>query len=149
MHFTGDDGIGVVGDERVVETQLDGHSQAVAALAKQARFKSDFPSFHDGRVAQRSYVCRGNAFHPHRLPDACGSRIPDGVRLELPILLAARFGEVSRIVIGADAKVLRAFRSQEVSYVGGKRRVSALVLGGHSAVDPYGGAVIDGPEVNN
>jgi hypothetical protein len=49
------------------------------------------------------------------------------VRLELPVLLAARLGQVVRIVLGAHRHDLLARRLEHVGDVGRERRVAALV----------------------
>jgi hypothetical protein len=41
-----------------------------------------------------NWVGAGHALQPHGLPDAGAARVPDGMRLALPVLLAAGLGGV-------------------------------------------------------
>jgi hypothetical protein len=50
------------------------------------------------------------------------------VRLELPVLLPARLGEVVRIVVRADDDLLRPALAEHLGDVDGERSVAALVL---------------------
>src|SRR5688500_19674564 len=53
-----------------------------------------------GRPAQSADPARRQRLEPHRLPDPAGARVPDRVRLEQPVLLAARLREIERVVFG-------------------------------------------------
>ena len=68
----------------------------------------------------------GNPLEPDRLPDAGRARIPDRVRLELPVLLAARLRQVGWIVFGAHDDLARRAAVQESRDVDGERRVAAV-----------------------
>ena len=84
--------------------------------------------------------------HPDGLPDAGRPRIPDGMRRDLPVLLAARFGEVVRVVFGANDELDRGLIGASGD-VERERRIAALVAAEASAVDPDGGVVVDRAEV--
>src|SRR5205823_13450562 len=83
---------------------------------------------------------------PGGLPDPRAARVPDGVRLELPILLAARLGQVPRIVLRANDDLLVA-AAQLIGDVRRERRVAAFVMDDARSVHPHRRGVIDGPEV--
>jgi hypothetical protein len=51
------------------------------------------------------------------------------VRLQLPVLLAARLGQVVRIVLGAHRHRLLAVGVEHLGDVGPERRVAAFVRG--------------------
>ena len=68
------------------------------------------------------------------------------MRLELPVLLAARLREIGWIVFRPDDD-LAARAAQEIRDVQGERRVPALMATGHRAVEPDGRGVIDRAEV--
>src|SRR3954447_22060896 len=84
---------------------------------------------------------------PYSLPDAGRSWIPDGVRLQLPILLSARLREIRRIVFRSYDYFLRPGFSKEVGNVGVKGSVATLVLTDWNSAHPDLGAVIDRSEV--
>ena len=109
VDFAGDHRVGVVGQQRVAGVELHVEPQVVAALARRARPRSRSPSARRSGVQRRlADAGGGHALQPDGLPDAGGARVPDRVRLELPVLLAARLGEVVRVVLGADDDGLRA-----------------------------------------
>ena len=76
-------------------------------------------------------------------------RIPDRMRLQLPILLAARLGQILRVVFCADDDRLLPSTTQQLGNVGAERRVSAFVLRGQLIVHPDGRQVIDGAEMQD
>src|SRR5688572_13433158 len=63
-----------------------------------------------------------------------------------PILLAARLRQVERIILGPDND-FAPFLEGGIRHIEGKRCAAALMLSRVDAVDPYGRAVIDGPEM--
>src|SRR3954454_9506946 len=86
-------------------------------------------------------------FQPNRLPDTRGARIPDGVRLQLPVLLATRLGQVVWIVLRPDHNDLGSGRREQVCDVGMEWGVASFMPGGKPSIDPYLGREIDRPEV--
>ena len=69
------------------------------------------------------------------------------MRLTLPVLLAARLGEVHGIVAGAhDDRQLTAVADKR-RQVDGERRVAALMTAGQATVAPDGRLVVDGAKV--
>ena len=113
--------------------ELDRH---VAAAAGEIR--------HDVEVGD---IGRRHALEPDRLPDAGGAVIPDGVRLELPVLLAARLGQVVGMVLGTDDQDLRSVGGQRGGDVGGEGSLPADMIGDEGAVHPDPGRIVDGAEV--
>ena len=94
----------VVGDQAWSPTcERDAQPQVVRATGPRATLSkpiSQRSRFGVHRTA--TDVACGDPLHPDGLPDAGRARIPDRMRLELPVLLAARLGEIVRIVLGAD-----------------------------------------------
>jgi hypothetical protein len=99
--------------------------------------------------AQRADRDGGNLFKPDGLPDAGGARIPDRVRFQLPILLAARLCQVVGIVLGAHNQCLRTAAAQIIGNIDLERRVAAFMAGEQRAVEPDRRAIIDRAEVQD
>src|SRR4051794_12808571 len=74
--------------------------------------QADFPTFQDAIPLQGVDPRCGKLLNPYRLPDARRSRIPDSVRIQLPILLPARFGEIGWVINRAHDNSLAA-RAQQ------------------------------------
>src|SRR5690348_734088 len=92
----------------------------------------------------------GDGLEPDGLPDAGGAIIPDGARLGVPVLLAARLGEVGGLVFGADDDDLLGVAGLQGSGdVGAEGGLTAFVLGDEGAVDPDVRDVVDSPEVED
>ena len=97
----------------------------------------------------RSVRCgAGNRLQPHRLPDAGRAVVPDGVGL----LGASPACRAAGTVVRASPRLAprrpgRRRRGTGRGDVEGERRVAALVLADAVAVDPDGGAVVDGAEM--
>jgi hypothetical protein len=107
--------------------QRDVDPQVVDRIADDARLEADRETLHLRRPADLLDVGAGHALEPHGLPDAARARIPDRVRLALPVLLAARLGQLVRVVFGEHGHRLPARGSSMVGDVGPERRVPALV----------------------
>src|SRR5678815_3081953 len=88
-----------------------------------------------------------HALEPDRLPDAAGARIPDRMRLELPVLLAARLTEVVGVVLGKYGHRLSSRVVQRSGDVRLERRVAPFVSRDVAAVDPHLCDIIDRTEV--
>jgi len=74
--------------------------------------------------------------------------VPDAARFDLPELLAARLGEIFRLILGADHDdLLVAVGAQRPGDVGAERRLPALVRGDELPVKPDLRAIIDRAEV--
>src|SRR5215207_9658913 len=101
MYFAADDQVRVRGDDRL-GSELDAESQSLASVALQPRIEADFPAGEVWRECQPIDACSRNLFEPHGLPDTGRARIPDGVRLQPPVLLAARLGEILRVIFRPD-----------------------------------------------
>ena len=69
------------------------------------------------------------------------------MRVKLPILLAARLGEIRWDRLRPDDHTSAALRGEVFGDVRGKRRVAALVLGDFMPVHPDLGGVIDRAEM--
>jgi hypothetical protein len=69
------------------------------------------------------------------------------VSLSLPVLFTARLGEIMRVVLCVNGHSLTAGFIQQVSNVGGKRRMTAFVFSNKSIVDPHPRLVIYGTKM--
>jgi hypothetical protein len=67
----------------------------------------------------------------------------------LPVLLAARFGQVLGVVLGADDDLVRPLRAEQIGDVAAEGGVAAFVVAGVAAVDPDRGLVVDGAEAEH
>src|SRR5262245_20686369 len=101
MHPTANDGVAIARQHLVTRSQ---HQTELVARrgALDPGAELDLPPFQIERPVETFNPGGWHDLEPNALPDAGRARIPDRVRLELPILLAARLGEVVWIVIGAD-----------------------------------------------
>src|SRR3954470_881496 len=147
MHAAGEDLVGVRGEHLTLAVQLDPEPQAVATLAVDPRLDANLPAREIRREGDAKNARGGHALHPHRLPDAARAWIPDRMRLELPVLLAARLGEIVRIVFRADHDFARRVAGEKRSDVDGEGCVAAVMRAGDHTIDPDLGAVIDRAEV--
>jgi hypothetical protein len=129
--------------------QRDVHPEVVGRITGNARFEADRETLDLGRPANLVHVGAGDALEPHRLPDAGGARIPDRVRLALPILLAARLGDVVGIILREHRHRLPARRIEHAGDVGPERRVPAFVHHRELVVDPHPGREVDGTEAQD
>ncbi len=64
------------------------------------------------------------------------------MRIELPILLAARLGQIVRVIFSTHHNCLSAL-DQAISNIGMKRGAPSFMLGDEPAVHPNGRAIID------
>jgi hypothetical protein len=157
-----DAGVGQLEDARQArpgQQAAVGHQQLVAQAQRDvgdaARghvadvgVEPDLPGGDVGGPAQLAHVGARHLLDPHRAPDAAGARVPDLVRLRLPVHLAARLVHVLRVVLGLHHDFEQ--RTVEVAAdVDRERAVAAAVLDREAAVDPDPGAVVDGPEVQH
>src|SRR5215204_7251275 len=99
MDFAAYEEIGVCRQHRVTAAKPDAETQILPPLALEPHLNADFPPRQAGCEADPPDPCRRDLLDPHRLPNARRARIPDGVRLQLPVLFAARLGQVMRIVL--------------------------------------------------
>src|ERR1043166_1263117 len=130
MNFARDNRIRVVGEQRIPHTQCRLEPQIIAACAVQAQVDGDLPALDIGSPAHVGHPSGGNELEPNRLPDARRAWIPDGMGTELPILLAAGFCQVLRIVLHPNHNGLNRIRRQQGGDVELKRRITAFVLAG-------------------
>ena len=89
----------------------------------------------------------GHDLHPDRLPDAGGPRIPDRMRLQLPVLLAARLGQILRVVFDPDDDLEGLGAECARREVDRERRVAADVMADREAAGPHRRFVIDRAEM--
>jgi hypothetical protein len=157
-----DAGVGQLEDARQArpgQQAAVGHQQFIAQLqgdVGHAAFRHvgdvgvepDLPGGDVGGPAQLAHVGARHLLDPHRAPDAAGARIPDLVRLRLPVHLAARLVHVLRVVLGLHHD-LEQRTVQVAADVDRERAVAAAVLDREAAVDPDPGAVVDGAEVQH
>ena len=132
--------VAVAREQPLAMAEADLHRQVVHRVAAHAHLEADLEAFDPRRPAHLVDVGPRHPLEPHGLPDAGGARVPDRVRLALPVLLAARLGELMRIVLGAHRDDLPARGVQHVRDVGRERGVPAFVGRHQMAVDPHLGA---------
>ena len=89
----------------------------------------------------------GHFFEPDCLPDPGSPRIPDGMWMELPVLLAARLGQIVWIVGRAGPRP-RSSRHRACQ-ICGEWTVATPVVGDRNAIGPDGRFIIDGSEVKD
>ena len=136
MHLVTDDLIDVLSKHWMPQRKLDRQREIFSIAAADERVQSELPAFQVRRPLNALHVDIWDAFEPHRLPDARRARIPDAVRLEPPILFAARLLQVMRIVFHANRDALLAARCQAPRDVRAERRVATFVLDDRNIVDP-------------
>ena len=119
------------------------------ATAREASLSGQAPSGRDWTTTARHRCACVDALHPDALPDAGGARIPDRMRMKPPVLLAARLGEIVRIVLSADDDFDAVAGRHMPCDIDAERQVPALVGRGKLLVHPHGRAIVDGPEVQD
>src|SRR4030095_12444369 len=119
--------IKVFGEHRAVDGETDAQPQSGLARTGAPCRATDFPSLEIWRPANAFNSGARHLFEPHGLPDTRRARIPDGVWLRRPVLLAARFFEVAGIVFDAHnqlAALVSANRGRDVER---ERGITALM----------------------
>src|SRR4051812_25442167 len=114
------------------------HAQPALSGSADPGLESDLPPFQVGSPADAVDARRRHDLGPDGLPNAAGAWIPDRVRLQLPVLLAARLREIVRVVFSAhdDCRIAgRAF--EKWREVNGERRVATLMTSGEPIVAPH------------
>src|SRR4051794_40996193 len=149
MNFAGDDCVDIVGEHCVTSHEAHGESHAVALQTVEADIEADLPSLNSRRPAKVANGTARDLLEPDGLPDAGSACIPDGMRLELPVLFAARLGEIVRVVFGAndDGLEFDAIVEECLDDIAVERRAAALVARDQVPVHPDGRFVVDGAEV--
>ena len=132
---------------RLVTGEADAHAPALGRWTVEANDQLDSGPIDVGRPAQFRNRGPRDRLEPHRLPDPGGPMIPDVSGALAPILLAARLLKVVRAILGADHDHLRAIVVQQWGDVGMERGMTALMLDGQTAVDPYRRFIVDGSKV--
>src|SRR5436305_9838382 len=77
------------------------------------RIHPDVPSFETRCPLKSIDTRRGNHLEPDGLPNSRGAWIPDGVRLQLPILLAPRLRKIGGVIFSAYYYLLFSARHQD------------------------------------
>jgi hypothetical protein len=142
-----DDDVGVLREHAAPVQQQEVDDQVLDRLAADARLEAERVAVEVRRPADPLDVGRRHALEPDRLPDPRGPRVPDRVRLGLPVLLAARLREVERVVVRHHRDGLASRRVERERDVGPERRVPAFVRRDEVPVDPDAREVVDGAEV--
>src|SRR5215211_338518 len=91
--------------------------EVFAVLPLDDHLTGDVPGRQAGYPAQRVDPGGRSSLQPDRLPDTGRSRIPDRMRFELPVLLAAWFGQVVRVIFRAENDLVVHTRQQEIGDV--------------------------------
>ena len=146
MDLAGNHRICVIGEQHVARPKLHAELQRLPAHPAQPGLESELPAFEIRRPSDALDPGGRHCFEPYRLPYTCRSRIPDGMWFELPVLFSARLRKVAGIVFGAHDDC-EGRQSGEASQIDRERRVAALVRSRLVPVDPDGGTVVDGAEV--
>jgi hypothetical protein len=146
---TADEGIDVGREQCLARSQRDLQHGTRNRRASELRIDVDLPPLERRLAAQDDEACGGHHLEPDRLPDSGGPPVPNGVRLELPILLATGFGEIMRIIEGAHRDDVLAARAKKAGDVDFEGRVSARMPSDHRLVDPHRRLVVDRAEVEN
>ena len=144
-----DEGVDVVHEGLLTGTHTDAEAERVVGGPFDVDFEADLPTLETGGPADSADVGGGDGFEPDGLPDAGGAGIPDGVRFELPVLLAAGLFEIGGVVVGADDELLWAFTGEGVGDLDGEGSVAAFVPGDFYAIDPHIGGGVDCTEVQD
>ena len=126
--------------------QRDLDCKIIFRVAGDTRFELHRIAFDVRRPADFLDVGARHLLEPDGLPDAGGARVPDRMRLELPVLLAARLRQIVRVVLSMHRHCLRARRIEQVCDVRPKWRVPAFVRHRKAVVDPDLRRVIDRAE---
>src|SRR5205823_11936494 len=98
--------------------EADTQGEAFAARTLEPGFKAQLPTFHVGGPADGTDRSGGNALPPDATPDPRGTRVPNRVGLELPVLLASRPSKVVATVLSADDDSLWTVRAEQRGAVG-------------------------------
>ena len=100
---------------------------------------------HVGRQVESRDMRGAHGFQPHRLPDARGAGVEDACRVVALLADGKRVGFVA--VLGLHGDHLRTGPPQRRGDVRAELGVATLVMSHLSAVDPYGGDLVDGAEM--
>ena len=146
VHFAMVDGIAVVNEQLRAGEQLYGQAKPFAFEPFDPGVDGDLPPRQVRRPPQLPDARFWHHFNPDRLPDAAAARVPDRVRLELPILLAARLRQIGGVILALHDDLFVA-AAQLIGDVRGEWRVPALVAHDARAIHPDDGGMIDGAEV--
>ena len=144
-----DEGVGVFDQELIAGVHADGKPKRFLRGSIHMHLKADLPALEAGGPADGADEGGRHDFKPHGLPDAGGAWIPDGVRFELPVLLAAGLFEIGRVIVGADDDLLGTVGGENIGDFDGEGGVAALVPADLDAVDPHPGDMVDRAEVEN
>src|SRR3712207_1360901 len=98
MDLVLDDLVCVVREHAIPDREFDFQLHAGPPIADDERLKADLPALEMRRPGDMSDVRLRHLFDPNRLPDSRRARVPNTMRMALPILLSARLGKVMRIV---------------------------------------------------
>src|SRR4029453_16220952 len=98
---------------------------------------------------KRADVCVRHTLEPDGLPNPCGARIPDAMRLQPPILLAAGLFQIVGIVFYLHRDTLVTAWIERVRDVRTERRMPAFVLDHRNVIDPDACVIVDGSEVQD
>ncbi len=146
--FTAGELVGVVGQFAPLGVQAHAHLQPGDQRAAQLQVELQFPAVQPGRPAERLQMGLRQPFEPHALPDAGGARIPDQVRLGLPVLFATGLGQFMRIVLGAHHQPGCAVLAERPGDVHGKWGVAAFMLSDEVPPRPHLRGVVHRPEMH-
>src|SRR5687768_6282392 len=136
-------------EQLLAMAQADIHSKLVGALSYNPGLETNRIRLYLRRPADFFNIVVRHSLEPDRLPDSRCSGIPDGVRLQLPILLATRLRQLMRVVIHLHRHPLTPRLLEHMGDIGPERRVPAFVRDSQAVIYPYPGGVINSAESQN
>src|SRR5437879_6126280 len=117
-------------------------------LAVALDLEVDRAALEVGREAKPADMAPGQGLEPDRLPDPGRRCVEDALRDLLPVLLAARDGQIVERVFGADDEHVVA-PAHDPSDVGAERDMPSFVAGNLHVVDPNSRAIVDRSEMQD
>jgi hypothetical protein len=147
LHLVAYHAVPVFDEQLVLGVELDVELKVGTHRPFDERFEPYLPAFEMRCPAHPLHVGDRDRFQPYRLPDTGSAVIPDRMRLQNPVLLAAGLLKVLRVVFHLHRHPLLTRLVQGVGDVCGERSESSAVPCHVEIVDPDVGMVIDGAEM--
>src|SRR3954463_1603437 len=107
MYFARNHRIRVLRKQHVTYLEPNRKVEFFCARPLDIRLNADFPTLKIRGPSNCFDTEARHRFQPDGLPDTCRARIPDGMRLSLPVLLSAGLRKVEWVVKGPNNDLLR------------------------------------------